>query len=1081
MRALKSGIIVVVLACGSGAPRAGAASESFQPAEALIQRFCMDCHSGPDGEAGVDLEGMAAADSLASDYRVWGKVLEMLRAGKMPPEDADQLSPAQREQLISVIGAELRSVIEAHAGEPGPVVMRRLTSAEYDYTIRDLTGLDLGLAEDFVSDAVGGEGFTNAGVAQFVQDAALERYLEAARTVADHAVIGAGPLRFYEDPGETGFELSAITRIQAIYRAHGFRRASGEGGEAYGLDRYPRAFYAAWRFRHREELGLGDVTLANLAAAEGLDTRFVRYISSVLNSDVQSFPTSEIIAHWQALPGPESAGDDQPQIQAACRDLFQELHDWQIRFGINADAKEEAPVLAADRFDVSRVQPFEMNINWPEGTAEAHIQVSVDSSNSDGRPDAVVVWRNPRILFRNPDKRERDPGPLREVLSDEDVNQLGFGMHPRGGRIAPEDFVTIGTDPVGFTVPIPEGVRSARLFVEAELDVDRGDDCIVRCTIAQQEETDQGKSVSALLANPESPTFDDWKAGVLEFARLLPQVSHREPAPSDRDPIPPPFSAEYNNPERNFFHTRIKYHRDDRFLVENILDDATRRELDRAWWDLLGSFEYHDTWLRFVAGKFDLDLGDRYIADLDADWIAALPPEPRGYVQRLSSEYRTIQRAFAAAEPGHVEDVLEFAARAWRRPLSDAEQDRLRSFDDELRTEAELDHRAAIRALIARVLVAPDFLYRVERPNESDEDVPLSDWELASRLSYFLWSSLPDAELRRAAAAGELSDPAALAAHARRMLQDEKARRFAAEFFGQWFGFYRFDRYGGIDSGRFPEFTQSLKAAMYEEAVLFFDHIVRDNRPAREILFADYTFVNRRLAEHYGIEADGLSALSSERINGVHDDGRGGLLGLGAVLTVTSAPLRTSPVRRGDWVLRRVLGTPVPKPPADAGSISPDDQPGDGLSMRQRLEAHRREASCVNCHSRIDPLGFALENYDAIGRWRNEYRDGTAVENSGILRDGAEIEGPDGLRRYLAAQEPLFDRNLCTKLVGYALGRGVLVGDTILIDKMTADLEQGGGVSELVEKIVTSRQFRYHGAAADRSRQAGSLRLRTSE
>ena len=984
----------------------------------------------------------------------------------MPPKDAEQLSPPQRQQLITEIRTELRRVAEEHAGDPGPVVMRRLTSAEYDYTVRDLTGLDLRLGHEFVSDAVGGEGFTNAGVAQFVQDSTFERYLDAAKKIADHAVIGAGPLQFHQDPGETGFELSAITRIQNIYRAHGFRRAAGEGGEAYGLERYPRAFYAAWRFRYRRPLGLDSITLADLAAGEGVDAGFVEYIWSVLNADVQSFPASEIISHWHSLPAPVAADDEfQKEIRAKCQDLFQELHDWQIRFGINADAKEEAPVLAADSFYVSRTQPFEMNINWPEGTTTAHLQLSVASANGDRRPNAVVVWRKPTIRFRIPDEREADPGPLRSVLPDDDVDRLGFGNHPRGGTVGPDEFVTTGTDLTTFRVPIPEGASSARLYVEAELDVAHGDDGIVRCTIAQEEETDQGKSVSALLANPDSPDFDSWKAGVLEFARLLPQISHREPAPSDRDPIPRPFDGTYNNPERNHYHYRIKYHRDDQFLVDNILDDATRRELDQAWSDLLGSFEYHDAFLLFVAEKYEIDLTGQRMADLDPAWIDALSPEPREYVQNLFQEYHSIRQAFTSAESGHVEDAVRFASRAWRRPLSESERNGLRAYYRDLRTESDLDHRAAIRTLLARTLVAPDFLYRVERPNDTDRVVPLSDWELASRLSYFLWSSAPDDELNRAAAAGELTDPEALSAQALRMLHDEKSRRFAAEFFGQWFGFYRFGSYGGIDSQRFPEFTDSLKVAMHDEAVLFFDHIVRQGRPVREILSADYTFLNRELAKHYGLAVDDSLDASSRRVDGVGQYQRGGLLGLGAVLTVTSAPLRTSPVKRGDWVLRRVLGTPVPPPPPDAGSISPDDQPGDGLSVRERLEAHRGEASCANCHSRIDPLGFALEYFDAIGRWRDEYRDGSQIEASGVLRDGAEIDGPDGLRDYLATQQQHFHQHLCEKLVGYALGRGVTVGDTILIEQMTADLEQNAGFSELTEKIVTSHQFRYHGTA----------------
>ena len=1043
-------------------PTEGAQPTSMELAEGMIRQHCVDCHGGEEAEAGVDLDSLLTSSSVAAEFRAWQKVVSMLETGRMPPATAEQLTSPQRKNLISVIQGELRRAAEEHAGDPGPVVMRRLTSAEYAYTIRDLTGLDLGLADGFVSDAVGGEGFTNAGIAQFVQDSTIERYLEAARRVADHAVIGAGPLRFYHDPGQTGFELSAITRIQDIYRRHGFRQAAGEGGEAFGLEKYPRAFFVAWQFRHRERLGLQDRTLADLAADEGIDARFGAYIWSLLNSDVRSFPTSEIISSWREFPAP--AGDAAPEsVRDSCQNLFEELHEWQMRFGINADAKEEAPVLAADSFDVSAVQPFEMNVNWPEGTQTAHVQFRVESADGDDRP-SVVVWRAPTIRFRIPDKREKKPQPLRPVLLQDDVDRLKFGVHPRDGTIDANDFVTTGSSPVTIRVPVPEGARSARLYVDAELDVEHGRAGIVRCTILQREETDQGKSVSALLADPQSPDFDRWKAGVLEFARRLPQISHREPAPSDRDPIPPPFDATYNNPERNHFHYRIKYHRDDRFLVENILDDPTRVSLNQSWFDLLGSFEYHDAWLLFIAEKYELDLGGRRVADLEPEWIDDLPSEPREFVQELEREYKAVRRAFRRAEAGHLSDVLQFAGRAWRRPLSGDETVRLRSYYDDLRNESRLDHGAAIRALLTRVLLAPAFLYRTERRSDGDGEGPLSNWELANRLSYFLWSSVPDDELRRVAENGELTNPAEIAAQARRMLGNEKSRRFAAEFFGQWFGFYRFDGYSGIDPQRFPEFTDSLRSAMYDESVLFFDHIVREDRPVFEILSADYAFLNHELAKHYRLDCASDLPNEFQRIENVDPFERGGLLSLGAVLTLTSAPLRTSPVKRGDWILRRVLGTPVPPPPPDAGSISPDDQPGDGLSVKGRLDAHRREASCANCHSRIDPLGFALEQFDPIGRLRTQYRNGAKIDASGVLRDGTEIDSFSGLNDYIATQRDLFYRNLCRKLIGYALGRGIVIGDLMLTEEMVADLQQGAGVAQLVERIVTSRQFRYHGA-----------------
>jgi hypothetical protein len=608
-------------------------------------------------------------------------------------------------------------------------------------------------------------------------------------------------------------------------------------------------------------------------------------------------------------------------------------------------------------------------------------------------------------------------------------------------------------------------MTAARLYVEVELDIEHGADRIVRCRIADGavagETAAEVGDTSTLLGDPASEAASEWRRGVAEFARLLPEVSHREPTPSDRDPIPPPFDNTYNMPERNHFHYAIKYHRDDEFLVQHVLDEAARVQLDQAWTDLLTSFDYHDAYLRFVAEKFGIDLGGKGIAGLTQDAIDGFAEEPRSFIRRLYDEHSAMQRALAAAELGHIEDALQLAELAWRRPLTDDERRRLRGFYAALRDDSGLDHARAVRALVARVLVAPAFVYRAEPTNEQSEPVPLGDWELASRLSYFLWSSLPDDELLRAAAAGELREADQLARQVQRMASDPKARRFAAEFFGQWLGFYRFPEYRGIDSGRFPEFDEPLRNAMHDEAVSFCEHIVREDRPPREILFADYTFLNAPLARHYGINHNDLPTDRVVRVADVTGKHRGGLLGLAAVLTPTSAPLRTSAVKRGDWVLRRLLGTAVPPPPADAGSIPADEVLADGLTVRQRLEAHRADATCSNCHARIDPLGFALEHYDPIGRWREHYADGQAIDASGTLSDGTEIDGLAGLRQYLRREQRQFERTLCIKLLGYALGRSELASDRPLINKMLADLDNDGRFSDLLVHIVTSQQFRY--------------------
>jgi Protein of unknown function (DUF1592)/Protein of unknown function (DUF1588)/Protein of unknown function (DUF1595)/Protein of unknown function (DUF1585) len=424
----------------------------------------------------------------------------------------------------------------------------------------------------------------------------------------------------------------------------------------------------------------------------------------------------------------------------------------------------------------------------------------------------------------------------------------------------------------------------------------------------------------------------------------------------------------------------------------------------------------------------------------------------------LRAHYDEVVKAQTLAQPGHVADALAFASRAWRRPLTVAEEAGLRAFYQRSRTANRLDHDAAIRAVIARVLVSPAFVYRVETEAPGPER-PLNSWELASRMSFFLWSSIPDDELRRASAAGELTNPAALAKQVKRMVADPKARRFATEFFGQWLGFYHFDRYRGVDTGRFPEFTEDVKAAMYDEAISTFEHIVRKDRPVSEVLSADYTFLNKPLAKFYGIERPVTSADRVELVEGANAFNRGGALRLGSVLTTTSAPLRTSPVKRGDWILRRILGTPTPPPPPDAGNIAADDRTFQGLTLREKLNEHKRNATCANCHLKIDPLGFPLEAFDAVGRSRDKYSDGKPVDVTGEFADKTTIVGADGLLRYLQDRDKQVTTTLSKKMIGYALGRTVRGSDRGLIDAM-AKAGSRATVSDLAVTIVTSRQFR---------------------
>ncbi len=1030
------------------------AAPSREAAEAVFQQSCHACHGDAAAMGGVSLTKLGAEASMGPGFQQWEKVIDVLESGRMPPEGAPQPSAAERADAASWVRAGLDAYAREHAGDPGRVTVRRLTSGEYAYVIRDLTGVDIDLGPGFVSDAVGGEGFTSFGDVQFMQDSSFERYLEAAKTVADHAVIGAGPLGFYRDPGMSGFELSAIHRIHDIYREHGFRAVAAEGGRAFGLEQYGKAFYAAWEYKHRDELGLGELTLERLAARESLSPKFLAHIWSVLQLRNAAYPTSEVLARFDALPAP---GAPEAEVRAAATKIQELVINWpRWLFGAGAlaagGAGDERALVITDAALAAKTAEKLTFVQRIRERGKAFMHVAVTRTDPGSAAIPVVRFRNVAVRM----ERDLPPKPLREMLDDDLIAEIGFGRGLDGEIIGPDDFVTEGDTSFGFELDIPDDSRGFAVTMEVELDLERSGEAIARVLISETAE-ESGRPAWALLGDPTTEAFRAWKDNVLAYAGRFPQTSHGEPTPSDRDPIPDPWDNTYNEPERDRFHQRVKYFRQDDFLVEKMAGNAVRIRLDQAWNDLKSSFEFHQAWLDFLEDKYALELDGKGIAELTEHDIAEIPAEARRYVERLVREHDAVQRTMKAAEPGHLEDALSFAARAWRRPLRATEQQELRSFYARTRENFELDHRRAIRTLLARILVAPDFLYRLEQPGQLSGTGRLNDWEVANRLSFFLWSSAPDAELRRAASAGELSEPANVAAQARRMLADPKARRIATEFFGQWLGFYRFDEYRGVDAKRFPEFTGEVRAAMYDEAVSFFQHVVQQNRPIREMISADYTFLNEALAKHYGIDRE-VGSMDVELVENAGDDHRGGMLRLGAVLTATSAPLRTSPVKRGDWLLRRVVGTPTPPPPPNVELLPADDKAFGGKTIREQLEEHSRNPTCASCHTRIDPLGFPLEHYDSIGRWRETYSEGQPIDDRSTLQDSTEIAGMDGLIDYLDNQQEQVLRTFSKKLLGYALGRTMLASDKLLLDEM---IETGGDATfaDLAAKVVVSRQF----------------------
>ena len=412
--------------------------------------------------------------------------------------------------------------------------------------------------------------------------------------------------------------------------------------------------------------------------------------------------------------------------------------------------------------------------------------------------------------------------------------------------------------------------------------------------------------------------------------------------------------------------------------------------------------------------------------------------------------------AFAEETECAREVLTRVARRAFRRPLAGADVETLLAFFEAGRADGGFE--TGIRRGLESILVDPEFLFRLEREPEGPARPvhPISDLELASRLSFFLWSSIPDDELLAAAVAGTLRDPAVLEAQVRRMLADSRAAALVDGFVMQWLALRTLPAVVPTPE-LFPEFDDNLREAFARETELFVGSQIREDRSLLDLLRADYTFVNERLARHYGIPK-----VYGNRFRRVTfaDGARGGLLGHGSILTVTSYPTRTSPVLRGHWLLEHVLGAPPPPPPPDVPALPDRGEAGRAASVRERLERHRENAVCASCHAPMDPLGFGLEHFDAIGRWRAAGEAGGPIDASGVLPDGTAFRGLSGLREVLLERREQFVHTVAEKLTTYALGRGLEHYDMPAVRRIVREAaDDDYRWSSLVLGIVRSLPF----------------------
>ncbi|MCH2210293.1 MAG: DUF1592 domain-containing protein [Fuerstiella sp.] len=935
-------------------------ADSVRP---FLQTYCVECHGSEKQEGKLDLSHHSTSETIAKNYRLWDLVLERLEAKEMPPEEASRHpAPEVLRDVIDSLQALRRQEAQRRAGDPGRVLPRRLSNAEYDYTIRDLTGVDIRPTREFPIDPANEAGFDNSGESLAMSPALFRKYLAAARSVADHIVLKPKGFVFAPHPAvtDTDRDKYCVHRIVDFYRRQ-------------KVD-YADYFLAAWQYKHRHDEGKSDASLVDVAAEAGVSAKYLTTLWSLLTRKRQAGgPLGDLQGMWRELPEPNAKHSD--AVRSACEEMRDFVNRERLKFVVPPRS------------------------------------IGLQGISRGSQP--LVLWENRQLA------EHRMKYHIPETTSDE------------------------------------------------------GD----QLTSAHEED----------IAN---------------FCEIFPDTFFV----SQRDASVNPANRKEGRLLSAGFHLMVGYFRDDQPLYRLILDEQRQQELDALWQELdfitfapvrqyrdFIFFEraeprwfMRDSIFDFARAEDKNVSSEAMIRRLAEVYLtkARLPPESQTddeeygldsekhggrdealqaieeYFTSMSARIRRVERSRLDAHSSHVEALQDFSEKAFRRPLTESERSGIPAFYQSLREEG-LNHEDAVRDVVVSTLMSPWFCYRADLPQAGRVTSPLSDYDLASRLSYFLWASLPDDELLSHAAAGDLHRREVLLAQTRRMLRDQRVRGMATEFGGHWLDFRRFEQHNSVDRRRFKSFTNKLRKSMYEEPLRFFVDLVQRNGSILDFIYGDYTIVDAVLAEHYGMPSPNVERDDWVRIEDARRYGRGGLLPMSVFLTSNSPGLRTSPVKRGYWVVRRVLGQHIPPPPPNVPELPEDEAQLGDLSLRQIMARHRNDPGCAGCHDHFDSIGLVFEDYGPIGERREEDLGGRPVDTRATFPGGDEGTGLDGLRLYLSEhRQDDFVDNLCRRLLAYALGRSLLLSDEAAIQNMRDNLaDQGFCFSSLVETIVTSPQF----------------------
>jgi len=978
-------IATTLRAAGADATSTQLDAQFHSTVQPFFKTYCVTCHGKVSPEADMDLSAYSSKEAVVKDGGRLDLLRDRLDAQEMPPKKAKLYPPPEARQAIVAWLQAVRDYESSHnAGDPGVVLARRLNNAEYNYTIRDLTGVDIQPTREFPDDPSSSAGFDNSGESLVMSSSLLNKYLKAAREVSSYLFLKPDGFAFAQHPMlvETDRDKYCVQEIIDLYHRQNTN--------------YVDYFQAAWRYKNRAALAKPNAKLAEFADAGGVSVKYLATVWVTLEyTKADVGPLAKLQSLWRELPAPTK---DQPD---PARTGCEKMRDYVVT--VRRKVEPRFWNIAAGKVG-GGAQPF---LIWK------NVQYATHRMTFD--PAQLQVEGEPPIKYPT----EAEPGAAGE-----------FG--PGHTRL----ITNVIGDP---DLVVPTGHRA------------------------------------------------QYEAAFAQFCRVFPDMFYMQErgrnyfdTTKDR--------GRYLNAG---FHSLMGYFRDDQPLYELLLDGDQQKALDEMWveMDFVASTSAR-MYVQFYANgsrqgggglrddgstppetaskEMDEDVTtEAKIRQLQAKYLTnAIGGNEvainaiNDYFDGMNQTLRATEKARLEAEPSHLEALLQFAAKAYRRPLSEDEKKDLLDFYHSARDKDGLDHESAMRECIVSVLMSPDLTYRIDLVENEKGIHPLSDYSLASRLSYFLWSSMPDDELLAHAAAGDLHETNVIAAQARRMLKDPRVRALAVEFGGNWLDFRHFEKINTVDRDRYPNFSSDLREAMFEEPVRFLTDVFQNDRPVLDLLYAKDTYVNPVLAKHYGIPLNTTRSNEWVHIPDASQYDRGGVLPMAAFLTKNAPGLRTSPVKRGNWVVRNILGERIPPPPPVVPEL-PHDEAKLDLPLRDMLARHRADPSCAACHARFDALGLVFEGYGPVGERREKDLAGHPVDASATFPDKSDGTGLAGLRQYIRSRrQEDFVNNISSKLLACALGRSLMPSDDSLVQDMRSKLAAHEyRFDTMVESIVTSPQF----------------------